>query len=66
MIASNIEPKMITGDNIYIAIETAIRAGILPTGKVLLMEGKRQNQQGQWKGIVLDISTQKSTQINIE
>ena len=66
MIASNIEPKMITGDNIYIAIETAIRAGILPTGKVLLMEGKRQNQQGQWKGIMLDISTQKSTQINIE
>ena len=66
MIASNIQPKMITGDNIYIAIETAIRAGILPPGKVLLMEGKRQNQQGQWKGIVLDISTQKSTQINIE
>lgn len=26
---SNIETKMITGDNIYIAVETARRAGIL-------------------------------------
>ena len=35
---SDIEPKMITGDNIYIAVETGYRAGILKEGeKVLLL-----------------------------
>ena len=52
---------MITGDNIYIAVETAIRAGILPNSKLVLMEGKRQKRHKKWKGIILDFSTQKST-----
>lgn len=29
LVRSNIDPKMITGDNIYIAVETALRAGII-------------------------------------
>lgn len=34
---------MITGDNIYIAVETAIRAGIIPDqSTVLLIEGHKQ------------------------
>ena len=41
---SNIEAKIITGDNIYIAIETAIRCGILSKSeKVLVLEGKNQS-----------------------
>ena len=40
---ANIESKMITGDNIYIAVETARRAGILkPDEKVVFLEGKKQ------------------------
>lgn len=43
LIRANIEPKMITGDNIYIAIETARRAGILKGGeKIAVLEGKSQ------------------------
>lgn len=42
LIKSNIEPKMITGDNIYIAVETARRAGILGINeKVVILEGER-------------------------
>lgn len=42
---SNIEPKMITGDNIYIAIETAGRAGIIRKDEpVLLLEGWKQEK----------------------
>ena len=41
---SNIETKIITGDNIYIAVETALRSGILEEQqKVLLLEGKKQS-----------------------
>lgn len=40
---SNIDTKIITGDNIYIAIETAIRCGILSENrKILVLEGKNQ------------------------
>jgi len=36
---------MITGDNIYIAVETGYRAGILKEGqKVLLLEGRKQSE----------------------
>lgn len=34
---------MITGDNIYIAVETGMRATIIsPSEKVILLEGKKQ------------------------
>ena len=50
MIRANIEPKMITGDNIYIAVETARRAGILKSGdKVVLLEGRNQNKSKVYK-----------------
>lgn len=41
---------MITGDNIYIAVETGFRAGILVEGeKVVLLEGRKQtNAQGEY------------------
>ena len=40
---SNIEPKMITGDNIFIGIETAVRSGIIKSNEpVILLEGKKQ------------------------
>lgn len=39
---SNIDPKMITGDNIYIAVETARRSGIIGMNdKVVFLEGNR-------------------------
>jgi magnesium-transporting ATPase (P-type) len=42
LIQSNIDPKMITGDNIYIAVETARRAGIINMDdKVIFLEGSR-------------------------
>lgn len=42
LVQSSIEPKMITGDNIYIAVETARRSGILSDGeKVVFLEGNR-------------------------
>ena len=55
---SNIETKIITGDNIYIAVETAFRSGILQDDqKVLLLEGKKQEgyKEGkrEYEGIVL-------------
>ncbi len=38
LVESNIEPKMITGDNIYIAVETGVRAGIIKKDeKVILL-----------------------------
>jgi P-type E1-E2 ATPase len=38
LIESDIEPKMITGDNIFIAVETGFRAGILKEDeKVVLL-----------------------------
>lgn len=47
---SNIECKMITGDNIFIAIETAVRCGLAEgKGKFLMLEGKRQEQVGTGK-----------------
>lgn len=43
---SKIQTKIITGDNIYIAIETAYRSGILPNrpldNKVIVIKGKKQ------------------------
>lgn len=40
---ANIEPKIITGDNIFIAVETGLRTGILPHGsRILLLEGRKQ------------------------
>jgi P-type E1-E2 ATPase len=43
LMAAHIEPKIITGDNIFIAVETALRTGILPhNSKVLLFMGKKQ------------------------
>ena len=43
LVNANIEPKMITGDNIYIAVETARRGGILkPHEKVVFLEGAKQ------------------------
>ena len=47
---SNIECKMITGDNIFVAIDTAVRCGLLKgKGKFILLEGKRQEQVGTGK-----------------
>ena len=44
LIQSNISPKIITGDNIYIAVETARRAGIIAEHeKVLYFEGNNQS-----------------------
>lgn len=41
LIRSNIQPKMITGDNIYIAVESAKRAGILSSeDQIVFLEGK--------------------------
>lgn len=53
---SDIEPKMITGDNIFIAVETGFRAGILKLGeKIVLLEGRKQNkyENGILQGILL-------------
>ena len=55
---SNIDTKIITGDNIYIAVETALRSGILEEKeKVILLEGKKQlgYQEGKktFEGIIL-------------
>ena len=49
---SNIDTKIITGDNIYIAVETALRSGILEEDqKVLLLEGKKQNSYKEGKKV---------------
>ena len=41
---SNIESKIITGDNVFIAVETAIRCGLLgERDKVIVLEGKNQS-----------------------
>lgn len=38
---ARIQPRMITGDNVYIAIETAMRCGILERKtEVMVLEGK--------------------------
>jgi magnesium-transporting ATPase (P-type) len=43
LLIAGIEPKIITGDNIFIAIETGVRAGIIPTHQpVILLEGSKQ------------------------
>ena len=39
---ANIESRIITGDNIYVAIETAMRCGILQNERVTIFEGKKQ------------------------
>ena len=42
---SGILSKIITGDNIYIAIETAQRAGIIsPNEKIIIIEGENQKK----------------------
>ena len=55
---SNIDTKIITGDNIYIAVETAFRSGILRDNeRVILLEGKKQSryQEGrrEYEGVAL-------------
>ncbi len=47
---------MITGDNIFIAVETGFRAGILKEGeKVVLFEGRKQLNlaKGEYSGLLL-------------
>ena len=39
---ANIESRIITGDNIYVAMETAMRCGILSDEKVTVFEGRNQ------------------------
>ena len=63
---SNIECKMITGDNIFVAIDTAVRCRILSgKKKVLVLEGKIQNQAepegGDFKAKVLDTTEKETT-----
>ena len=57
LMQGGIEPKIITGDNIYIAVETAIRTEILPHGsKIILLEGAKQDdplKHGGYNGLVL-------------
>ena len=54
---ANIVPKVITGDNIYIAIETGIRSGILNENEpIVLLRGKNQKQpKDTFKGNILDL-----------
>lgn len=65
---AHIEPKIITGDNIFIAVETALRTGILPHGsKILLFEGRKQRGvNGMYNGIVLTHSKVKSQSEPVE
>ena len=43
---ANVEPKMITGDNIYIAVETGMRSRIIEKDeKVILLQGSKQDQR---------------------
>lgn len=55
LMKANIEPKIITGDNIFIAVETALRTNILPHGsKIILFEGRKQKRiSGDYNGIIL-------------
>ena len=40
---ANIESRMITGDNIFVAVETAIRCGILNSAeKITVFQGRNQ------------------------
>jgi magnesium-transporting ATPase (P-type) len=40
---SNIESKLITGDNLYIGVETAMRVGIINEDeKIVVIEGRNQ------------------------
>ena len=42
-----IDVKMITGDNIYVAVQTAMGVGIVPPGKnVAVVEGKLCEHEG--------------------
>lgn len=73
LVKSAIEPKMITGDNIFIAIETGIRAGILkPNDQVILLEGRKQPQHTvdgmprTFKGVLLTRHGGNTTQESIE
>lgn len=65
---AHIEPKIITGDNIFIAVETALRTGILPHGsQVLLFEGRKQRgENGKYNGIILTNDRVKSHSQPIE
>lgn len=60
LVDSDIEPKMITGDNIFIAVETGFRAGILREGEsVIMIEGRKQppaQQERRFRGIKLNKS----------
>lgn len=43
LVLAGIEPKIITGDNIFIAVETGVRAGVISADdSVLLLEGRKQ------------------------
>lgn len=46
---AGIQSKMITGDNVYIAIETAVRCGILERkDEVIVIEGRNTEMNRQW------------------
>lgn len=59
LISCNISPKIITGDNIFIAVETGTRASIITNEeKVILLEGRKQAEFKEgttrtFKGILL-------------
>lgn len=43
LVQAGIEPKIITGDNIFIAVETGVRAGVISAhDQVILLEGRKQ------------------------
>lgn len=51
---------MITGDNIFIAVETGYRAGIVKADeKVLLLEGRKQENDGSTSRIFKGITIEK-------
>jgi magnesium-transporting ATPase (P-type) len=45
LVEARIEPKIITGDNIFIAVETGVRAGVISASdQVILLEGRKQTK----------------------
>lgn len=69
LVQAQVEPKIITGDNIFIAVETGMRAGIIERDQpVILLQGKNQDQaklaqevgKRKFKGTILNISGQQS------
>ena len=43
MYAGGIESKIITGDNVYIGVETAMRTGIVQGNDMMVFRGEKQN-----------------------